>query len=54
MYLAILTAYVLDAKRRGFRLVLIWAAPPRKREGFAFNERPEDQVLLAGDRLNIW
>ena len=54
MYMEIITAYLVDAKGRGFRQVLLWACPPPENGSLILYVHPFWQRGLASDPLSIW
>lgn len=51
----ILTAYLLDAKARGFREVLLWACPPTPSNAdLIFYIHPSSQRFLRDELLKMW
>lgn len=54
VYKEIITAYVIDAKARGFTQAVLWASSPRKGVNFIFNQRPASQAILTQEKLVDW
>eukprot|EP01138_Halocafeteria_seosinensis_P008764 gb/GECG01008958.1/.p1 GENE.gb/GECG01008958.1/~~gb/GECG01008958.1/.p1 ORF type:complete len:1563 (+),score=226.99 gb/GECG01008958.1/:1-4689(+) len=54
LYHELLTAYIADARSRGFHKAYIWACPPQRGEGYIFHRHPTNQKTPGKERLKQW
>ena len=54
LYHELLTAYISDARSRGFKTAYIWACPPQRGEGYIFHRHPPNQKTPGKERLKQW
>lgn len=54
MYQAILTAYLIDLRNRGFYQALLHSCPPKKNVDMLLNIHPASQTFLPASILTEW
>jgi len=54
VYHELLTAYMANARSRGYVTANIWACPPQRGDGYIFHRHPVQQRTPTKDRLRKW
>jgi hypothetical protein len=54
IYHELLSAYLANARNRGFDTCHIWACPPQRGDGYIFHVHPPSQRVPNKDRLREW